>query len=47
MKARNDKLYLFDILKSCEKIADYTEGVSEAAFLENSMLQDALVRNIE
>ena len=47
MKARNDKLYLYDILKSCEKIADYTSGVSEAAFLENGMLQDALVRNIE
>lgn len=47
MKARNDKLYLYDILESCEKIETYVSGVTEAEFANNKMLQDALVRNIE
>ncbi len=47
MKVRNDKLYIFDIKKCCQKIEEYLENVTEDDFLKNEMLQDALVRNIE
>ncbi|HSU24564.1 MAG TPA: DUF86 domain-containing protein [Pyrinomonadaceae bacterium] len=47
MKARNDDLYLYDIEKCCEKIETYIGGINYDQFLENPMLQDALVRNIE
>ncbi len=47
MKARTDELFLFDITKCCQKIAEYLDGVTEVAFKENSLLQDAVVRNIE
>lgn len=47
MKTRTDELYVYDILECCEKIEQYLSGVTKQAFDENSMLQDAVVRNIE
>ncbi len=47
MKARSDSLYLYDIAECCRKIAEYVDGVAEDAFKQNSLLQDAVVRNIE
>jgi uncharacterized protein with HEPN domain len=47
MKDRNEKLFLVDIQECCQKIGNYIAGVSKEDFLENQMLQDALVRNIE
>ena len=47
MKRRADKLYVYDIVGCCAKIEGYIDGVSEKDFESNSMLQDALVRNIE
>ncbi len=47
MKSRHDRLYLYDILECCERVAEYVGGVSEADYHANTMLQDALVRNIE
>lgn len=47
MKARNDKLYVYDIAECCRKIEEYLNGVTEEDFKNNAMLQDALVRNIE
>lgn len=47
MKARNDQLYLYDIAECCRKIEKYLDGVSKKDFLQNEMLQDALIRNIE
>jgi uncharacterized protein with HEPN domain len=47
MKTRHDKLYVFDIKTCCENIENYIANVSEGEFLQNKMLQDALVRNIE
>lgn len=38
MKARNDKLYLYDIEKCCEKIEAYISGVSYEQYLSNPML---------
>ncbi len=39
--------YLAHILEAIERIDRYTEGMSEAAFLENVMAQDAVIRNLE
>ena len=47
MKSRHDRLYLYDIIECCDRVADYTDGVSEEDYHVNPMLQDALVRNIE
>jgi uncharacterized protein with HEPN domain len=47
MKTRNDRLYLYDIAECCRKIETYLAGVTEENFINNSMLQDAIVRNIE
>ncbi|MBK9438410.1 MAG: DUF86 domain-containing protein [Chloracidobacterium sp.] len=47
MKSRNDRLYLYDIIECCDRVADYINGVREEDYQVNPMLQDALVRNIE
>jgi len=39
--------YLGDILDSIERIESYTAGVSKENFLENFMMQDAVMRQIE
>lgn len=47
MKSRHDRLYLYDIIECCARVADYISGVREEDYQVNPMLQDALVRNIE
>lgn len=47
MKSRHDRLYLYDIMECCKRVADYIDGVREEHYHANPMLQDALVRNIE
>ena len=39
--------YLAHILEAIERIGRYTEHITEAAFLENEMVQDAVIRNFE
>jgi uncharacterized protein with HEPN domain len=39
--------YLAHIQEAIERIERYTEDIDEAAFLENEMVQDAVVRNFE
>jgi uncharacterized protein with HEPN domain len=39
--------YLAHILEAIERIERFTERMSEGEFLENQMLQDAVIRNIE
>jgi uncharacterized protein with HEPN domain len=39
--------YLGHILKAIERIARYTAGMDEAAFLNSELVQDAVLRNIE
>jgi len=36
-----------DILESCRKIRQFTEGVSFQEFKQNIMMQDAVMRNFE
>lgn len=39
--------YLEHVLQAIDRIARYTKGMDEMAFLANEMAQDAVVRNIE
>lgn len=39
--------YLVHILEAIERTDRYTEDMGEVAFLENSMVQDAVLRNLE
>lgn len=41
-----EKKHLLDILASCEKILEYTKGVNKRAFLDNDLIQDALITRI-
>jgi uncharacterized protein with HEPN domain len=38
--------YLAHILEAIERIERYTGNMSEVAFLENAMAQDAVIRNL-
>lgn len=39
--------YLTHILQAIERIDRYTEDMTDGAFLENEMAQDAVIRNLE
>mgnify|MGYP001571499840 CR=1 FL=1 len=39
--------YLAHILEAIERIERYTQGMAELAFLENQLVQDAVIRNFE
>ncbi len=44
---RDYRLYLDDILESCRKIRQYTEGMSFEEFERDVKTQDAVIRNFE
>lgn len=44
---KDDSVYLQHMLESIETIESYTEDVTEADFRERSMLQDAVIRQLE
>ena len=44
---RSPHAYIEDILGFCVRIQTYTDGMSFEQFVQNSMVQDAVVRNIE
>ena len=39
--------YLAHILEAIERIEIYTAGIAQPAFLENKLIQDAVIRNFE
>lgn len=43
---KDNKVYLASIIDSINKILEYTKD-GQAAFLNNSMIQDAVIRNLE
>jgi len=47
MSERNSKLLLEDILESCQKIIDYTNGYSFEEFTADPKTVDAVIRNFE
>ena len=47
MKQNRDLIYLGDILDAIGRIESYTTGVKKKDFIENFMMQDAVMRQIE
>ncbi|MCL2098778.1 MAG: DUF86 domain-containing protein [Bacteroidales bacterium] len=47
MSKRNTQLLVEDILESCHKIMEYTNGISFKEFVADSKTIDAVVRNFE
>ena len=47
MQKRNDAVYLQHLLDAVERIEQYTTGMTEQQFLQNSLVQDAVVRQLE
>lgn len=47
MKQSDDLALLGDVLDSIRRIEGYTTGVSKKTFLENLMMQDAVMHQIE
>ncbi len=44
---KNPVIYLEHICYCIQKIEDYTRELSEETFLNNSLIQDAVIRNFE
>ena len=44
---KNPVIYLNHIQDCIHKIQDYTDGMDQDEFLNNSLIQDAVVRNLE
>lgn len=44
---KNPVIFLEHILNWIDKINEYTKGISIDTFLQNSMIQDAVIRNFE
>lgn len=44
---KNPIIYIEHIDASISKIKEYTNGIDEASFLANSLIQDAVIRNLE
>lgn len=47
MKAKSDRLFIYDIANCCHKIQSFVANRSKDDFEKDVMLQDALVRNLE
>jgi len=47
MSNRGDKQFLEDILESIRRIEEYTQSLDYESFLKNTMVQDAVIRNLE
>lgn len=45
--SRDNRLFLDDILKSCDRILRYTKDMSFADFITNDKTYDAVLRNLE
>ncbi|MBC8481134.1 MAG: DUF86 domain-containing protein [Planctomycetes bacterium] len=44
---KDDKLYLIHISECIERIESYVSGLDKDAFLESSLVQDAVIRNLQ
>lgn len=47
MRRNDDLTYLGDILDAIRRIESYTTGIEKEVFLENLMMQDAVMHQIE
>lgn len=44
---KDDKLYLIHIVECIEHIESYTENMDKEIFMDTSMVQDAVIRNLQ
>jgi len=44
---KNDNIFITHILKCIDSIFEYTKGMNEENFLQNQLVQDAVIRNFE
>ena len=44
---KDDRLYLIHISESMSKIESYIDGLDFDAFMQNSLVQDAVLRNLQ
>jgi uncharacterized protein with HEPN domain len=44
---RKPSEYIQDMLDICRKVGRYTAGMTEAEFFTNTLVQDAVIRNLE
>lgn len=44
---KDDKLYLIHIGECIDRIESYTQGMAKEAFLASSLVQDAVIRNLQ
>lgn len=44
---RQWRMYIADMLHFCEKVSQYTRGLDQGRFVENSLIYDATLRNLE
>ena len=47
MSERDARLYLYEIIEACDKVAGYIQSLDEKTFLQAQLYQDAVVRNLE
>jgi len=44
---KDDRLYLIHIGECLDRIESYTQGMTKEAFLASSLVQDAVIRNLQ
>jgi len=44
--SRDPRLYLDDILESCNKVSRYIEGLDQSETMQNELIVDAILRNL-
>ena len=44
---KDDRLYLIHIGECIDRIESYTQGMAKEAFLASSLVQDAVIRNLQ
>ncbi|MCD4791816.1 MAG: DUF86 domain-containing protein [Bacteroidales bacterium] len=44
---KDNSIYIGHIMNGIDKILSYTDKLSEEQFLENDLVQDAVIRNLE
>ena len=44
---KDDKLYLIHISECIERIESYVKGIDKETFMNSSIIQDAVIRNLQ
>lgn len=44
---KDDRLYLIHISECIERIESYAKGINKQEFIDSTLLQDAIIRNLQ